>query len=89
MNGVNFYAEDANQGESIWPFINFCVFLAGIIVMVYGIINFISVWREFRLYYDAGAVEEKPDMTSKKKQMIKYGIITGVGLVVTIATFFV
>lgn len=76
----SFYAEDTNNGDSILPFIGFLIFLLGLIVIVLGVINFVSVWREFRLWYDASELEKKPDTALKKAKMIKYGIMILAGV---------
>lgn len=85
--GYNFYAEDLNNGESILPFIGFLIFLLGIVVVVLGAVNLISVWREFRLWYDASALEEKPDRVMKKAKMRKYGIIIAVGILIVALSY--
>lgn len=76
----NFYAEDLNNGESILPFLGFLIFLAGLIVIVWGTVNLISVWREFNLWYDASALEKKPDTALKKEKIKKYGIVIAAGV---------
>lgn len=83
----NFYAEDLNNGDSILPFLGFLIFLAGVIVIVVGVVNFVLVWREFRLWYDASALEEKPDTGLKKKKMIKYGIVIAVGILMIAGSY--
>lgn len=85
---INFYDEEAYQGDSIWPFIGFWIFIAGVIMVIYGTVNLISVWRDFRLFYDSSAMEEKPDLKLKKKQMIKYGLFIAAGVVMIIGTRF-
>lgn len=84
---VNFYSEDDYQGDSIWPFIGFWIFIAGILLIVYGIVNLVSVWREFRIFYDSSALMEKPDPELKKKKMIKYSIIIGVGVLMIVGSY--
>ncbi|MDD6571285.1 MAG: hypothetical protein PUF12_02735 [Thermoflexaceae bacterium] len=86
---INFYDEEANQGDSIWPFIGFWLFIAGVMLVLYGTVNLISAWRDFRIFYDSSAMEEKPDRELKKKQMKKYGIVIVVGVVLIIGTRFI
>lgn len=85
---INFYDEEANQGDSIWPFIGFWLFIAGVMMVLYGTVNFISTWRGFRIFYDSSAVGEKPDQETKKKQMKKYGFIIVIGIILIIGTRF-
>lgn len=84
MNGMNFYDEETYQGQSILPFINFWVFLGGFVLAIWGIVNYIVIWREFRLFYDTSALEEKPDLEIKKTRLkkAKIQIAVGVGLVI-------
>lgn len=77
----NFYSEDVNNGESILPFLGFLLFLAGIVVIIVGVVNFVLAWREFDLWYDASKLEEKPDLSLKKSRMKKNGLIIVVGVV--------
>ncbi len=83
----NFYAEDLNNGESILPFIGFLIFLLGFVVAIVGVINLISVWREFQLWYDASDLEKKPDIAWKKAKMKKYGIIIAVGVMMVALSY--
>lgn len=83
----NFYAEDLNNGDSILPFVGFLIFLAGVMVVVAGVVNFVLVWREFRLWYDASALEEKPDTALKKAKMKKYGIVIAVGVLMMAGSY--
>lgn len=87
LQNINFYSEDANQGDSMWPFFGFCVFLVGIMVVLYGVVNLVSAWREFNIFYDASALQEKPDRKLKKDKMVKYGIITAVGVFMIIVSY--
>lgn len=83
----NFYAEDLNNGESILPFIGFLIFLLGFVVAILGVINLISVWREFQLWYDASELEKKPDTALKKAKMKKYGIIIAAGVMMVALSY--
>lgn len=85
---VNLYAEEEMLAEgSIVPFLMFCLFFAGTIVVIYGAVNLFTEWRDFRIFYDAQALEEKPDIQLKKKKMKKYAIVIGVGVVLILASY--
>lgn len=84
---INFYSEEEYQGESVWPFIGFWIFIAGIVVIVYAVINLITTWREFKIFYDASALLEKPDPELKKKKIIKYSILIVVGILMIVASY--
>lgn len=84
---INFYSEEANNGDSILPFLGFLIFLGGIMVLLVGVVNFVLAWREFNLWYDASALEKKPDKAGKKTKMRKYGIMIAVGIVMIAGSY--
>lgn len=84
---INFYSEDANNGDSILPFLGFLIFLGGVMVVLVGVVNFVLAWREFNLWYDASALENKPDKAEKKTKMKKYGIMIAVGVIMMICSY--
>ncbi|MGN0160271.1 MAG: hypothetical protein ACI4AQ_02655 [Lachnospiraceae bacterium] len=85
--GMNFYDEEAHQGDSILPFLNFWMFFGGFLLMIWGIVNCVAIHREFRIFYDSAALEEKPDLELKKKKMKKAKIQIGVGIGLIILSY--
>lgn len=86
-SGLTAFEEEIAENGNIVPFLMFCVFLVGILVIVVGAVNLFTEWREFRIFYDATALEEKPDAELKKKKMIKHGIVIAVGIVLIIISY--
>lgn len=82
---INFYDEDAHQGDTVWPMMAFLLYLAGIIVTLVGVVNLICEWREFRLFYDASAANEKPAPELKKQRMKKHVVKIIAGILMIIA----
>lgn len=83
---INVYDEEAYMGDSILPFIGFCLFVAALVIIFLAVVNLISVWRDFRIFYDAAALDEKPDASEKKQKMKKYIIMAVVGIVLLIVS---
>ena len=83
---INFYDETVNQGDSVLPFLAFCLFVAGVGFIIVGVVNIVSIWRDFRLFYDKSAIEEKPDNSAKKKKMFRYIIYVAIGIILVIGT---
>lgn len=77
---INFYSEEANNGDSIIPFLGFLTFLGGLLLLLFGVVNFVLAWREFDLWYDSSALDKKPDKKEKKVKMRKYGIMIVIGI---------
>lgn len=86
MLNINFYAEDEYQGDSIMPFIGFWLFILGVLLILIGAVNYITEKRDFKIFYDAKSLEEKPDMELKKKKLRKGIIMMVVGLILVIGT---
>lgn len=84
---INFYSEETNNSDSILPFLGFLLFLGGIILLLVGVVNFVLAWREFNLWYDASALEKKPDKAEKKNKMRKYGIVIAIGIVMIAGSY--
>lgn len=84
---INFYSEEANNGDTILPFLGFLIFLGGIMVLLVGVVKLVLVWREFDLWYDASALEKKPDKAGKKVKMRKYVIMIAVGIVMIAGSY--
>lgn len=84
LNAVNIYDEEAFEGTSIVPFFAFCMLVAAILIVFLSIVNIVSTWREFKLFYDRSALEEKPDPTEKNKKIKKHTIILILGIVLYI-----
>lgn len=80
--------EAAEELGSIWPFVGFMILLAGLIVTFSGIVRFVTSWREFSLFYNASTLDEKPDINVRKRKMIKYGIIIGIGVILIVVSNF-
>lgn len=85
---INFYEEDTNQGESFWPFIGFWIFIAGVMVILYGVVSLVTERRDFRIFYDASASKEDEDITLKKKKMKKYAWTIAAGVVLVVVSYF-
>lgn len=87
MLNINFYSEDVHNGDSILPFLGFLIFLGGVIVLLAGAVNFVLVWREFNLWYDASALEKKPDTALKKSKMKKYAVVMLIGILMMAGSY--
>lgn len=85
---INFYAEDENAGGSIIPFFGFLVFLAGVMIVFIAAINLLTIWRDFKSFYDDAAGTQVTDKEEKKKKMIKQGVLIGVGVVMIVISHF-
>lgn len=86
MLNINFYSEDEYQGDSILPFIGFWIFILGVLLILIGAVNYLTEKRDFKIFYDAQSLEEKPDMELKKKKLRKGIIMMVVGLILVIGT---
>ncbi len=82
MLNVNFYAEDENVGDGgTWAFWVFVLSIAGMVLMVYAGANFMMEWKDYRLFYDASALDEKPDRSKKKRKLYLFAAIFVAGLI--------
>ena len=80
LNAVNIYDEEGFAGTSVVPFLAFCMLVVAIMVSFFAIVNIVSAWREFRIFYDQSALEEKPDPQEKNRKIRKNSIILVFGI---------
>ena len=85
---MDFYESEVVETASIWPFIGFLVLIAGIVVIVYGIVRMVGVWNKYRMDYIAAKTDEKPDKKQRKEDLQKKGIIVIFGIILFIASNF-
>ena len=78
--------ETAEETGSIWPFVGFMILLLGLIVTFFSIVSFVTAWREFAIFYNASALEEKPDIDAKKRKMVKYCVFATIGVMLIIVS---
>lgn len=86
---VNIYDENANQGNTIWPFVSFMMFTAGIILVFIGVIKLSTAKREWSLFYDRRDSLPEAKEISEKKAKKHALILIALGVVIFIASFFV
>jgi hypothetical protein len=85
---MDFYESETAQAASIWPFVGFLVLIAGICVIVYGIVKMVAVWNRYRMDYIGAPSDEKPDTQLLKKNLLKKGLIVIAGVILFIAANF-
>ncbi|MBQ4282787.1 MAG: hypothetical protein IJB96_02540 [Lachnospira sp.] len=87
-SGMNFYNEDLTEegGGSILPFLGFMCSLFGILLLVVGIVRYVSAKRKFNMYFDPYKTEE-PDEASYKKEKIASIVCIVLGAVLMVASF--
>lgn len=84
LDAVNIYDEEANGGTSVMPFLGFVLLVASIVIIIMAVANIATISRDFRLFYDRSALDEKPDPVEKKRKLKKHFIILIVGVVLFI-----
>ncbi len=86
LSEINIYDEDAYAGNSIIPFLGFCLFVASIIIIFLAVVNIVTIKKDFKIFYDSQSADAKPDDTLKKKGLKKNTIILIVGIVLMIVS---
>lgn len=84
LNTVNIYDEEANGGTSVIPFLGFVLLVASMIIILIAVANIVTIQKDYRLYYERSALDEKPDPAEKKRKIKKHAIILAVGIVLFI-----
>ena len=85
---MDFYDNEAHQGDSILPFIGFMMFLLGMVAAFIGFVKISNAKRQWNLFYDD---RDKKDLTQDKyvKEKKLGIIILVVGVVLLVGSFFI
>lgn len=86
---VDFNDPNAYQGTSIWPFISFLMFFAGILMVFIGFIIANTAKKQWNTFYDARNRTDEQTKSQKKKSLLRGRIVMIAGVVIFIASYFV
>lgn len=84
LGAVNIYDEEANGGTSVIPFLGFVLLVASMVIILIAVANIVTIQKDYRLYYERSALDEKPDPAEKKRKLKKHAIVLVVGIVLFI-----
>lgn len=89
MLTIDFNNQEAYQGQSIWPFISFLLFFAGIVGVLVGIVVIVEAKREWHIYYGPNDKTATEEQLIKKKNFTKGIVVCAVSAMVFCVSFFV
>lgn len=86
---VDFANQNANTGDSIWPFVSFMMFFVGIMGAFMGFVIVNAARMEWHVFYATNDKSKEVDKAGKKKNIIKGCILFVVSVSIFGASFFV